>query len=319
MNQYNQYMAKTQLTISVIIPTYNRAQLIVEAIDSVLAQTRIPDEIIVIDDGSTDNTREVLRRFGALVRVIPVENRGPSAARNLGLEASTGDLIAFLDDDDTLTPESIELRAEFLEQHQSFDVVYGDIRITDLLGNEMWRHSQRSGTDNSESAFAALTKWNIMPIHAFMFRRSCFSKVQGFDTDLRVLEDHQFWLRMSLHFKFHYLDHVMGDYRYHEDQVTTKKHREMCETQIAVRSEFIQTPEFQALHPAQRAVAFATQGTQCFQIGRTGEARSWYHRAIREHPVYLRPYILFLLTPLGQRGFEAMLALSQKFRAVRLR
>ena len=105
------------MKISVVIPAYNAEQHIGRAIDSVLAQTRPADEIIVIDDGSTDATAEVIRSFGDRVTLIQQKNAGVSVARNTGIEAATGDWIAFLDADDEWLPEKLKRQAEHLSRN----------------------------------------------------------------------------------------------------------------------------------------------------------------------------------------------------------
>ena len=99
--------------VSVIIPTYNRAHYICETIDSILAQTYRDYEIIVVDDGSADNTRKVLQKYDGKVRYFYQKNRGPSAARNFGISQSQGEYIAFLDDDDLWTENKLELQIDF--------------------------------------------------------------------------------------------------------------------------------------------------------------------------------------------------------------
>jgi glycosyltransferase involved in cell wall biosynthesis len=112
-----------RLRITVIIATYNRAAWLPAAIDSLLNQTRQPDEILVVNDGSSDNTAEVLSRYTTPVRVINQENNGLSAARNVALRDVQSDLLAFLDSDDSLPPHSIAERARVLEARPEFDVV----------------------------------------------------------------------------------------------------------------------------------------------------------------------------------------------------
>ena len=106
----------TDLRVSAIIPTYNRAALVTEAVDSVLAQTYQNVEVIVVDDGSTDGTQERLAQYGDKIRVIYQQNAGPSAARNLGIASATGSLIAFLDSDDLWLPTKLERQVTLLEQ-----------------------------------------------------------------------------------------------------------------------------------------------------------------------------------------------------------
>ncbi len=107
-------MNKNENTISVIIPAYNAGEYIARAIDIVLAQSRNADEIIVVDDGSTDNTSEVVAQYESKVKYIRQDNAGASVARNTGIEAATGEWIAFLDADDEWLPEKLKLQTEHL-------------------------------------------------------------------------------------------------------------------------------------------------------------------------------------------------------------
>jgi glycosyltransferase involved in cell wall biosynthesis len=109
--------------VSVIIPAYNRELYIGEAIESALRQTRPPDEIIVIDDGSSDRTAETARSFGSPVRCLSQSNQGIGAARNAGLDAARGNLIAFLDSDDLWLERKLEIQAAFLRAHIGIDLV----------------------------------------------------------------------------------------------------------------------------------------------------------------------------------------------------
>lgn len=102
--------------ISVIIPNYNRATLIGETIENMLNQTIIPDELIVVDDGSTDNSVDIIRSFGSCVHLIRQSNQGPGAARNLGLKASSGDYIQFMDSDDLASINKLEVQSKALDQ-----------------------------------------------------------------------------------------------------------------------------------------------------------------------------------------------------------
>ncbi len=105
------------ITVSAVIPAYNAAKYVERAIESVLAQTRKADEIIVVDDGSTDNTADVVRQFGDKVKFIRQENAGASVARNTGIEAATSEWISFLDADDEWLPEKLKLQTEHLQRN----------------------------------------------------------------------------------------------------------------------------------------------------------------------------------------------------------
>lgn len=295
----------SSLSVSVIIPTYNRAHLVCEAIDSCLAQTRVPDEIIVVDDGSTDETRAVLASYTTPVKVIHQPNAGRSAARNTGIEAASGDLIAFLDDDDTLTPDSIAVRASVLEQQPEYQVVYGDIAITDLDGKSQGKFSEITGTvAPSGIVFAAFAQRNLRPIHAFMIRRSCFEVIGKFDAPLSYFEDYDLWLKAAAHFEFYYLNEVLGDYRFHSQQTVAHKQREMQEGEVEVRARIFNTPAFSRMAPTQKARVYSVHATQHILTGDTKSARLWYWKAIQTAPWLLRPYLLLGFSLFGKQGMD---------------
>ncbi len=129
------------MKISVVIPAYNAEQMIARAIDSVLAQTRPADEIIVVDDGSTDNTAKVIKSYGDKVMLIQQENAGVSVARNTGIEAATGDWIAFLDGDDEWLPEKLKLQTEHLKRNPDLKWTTGNYDACDCQNDHSRRQS----------------------------------------------------------------------------------------------------------------------------------------------------------------------------------
>lgn len=289
------------LTISVIIPTYNRAHLVQEAIASVLSQTRVPNEIIVVDDGSTDDTPVSLQKYQSPVKVIRCENGGSSAARNTGIKAATGDLIAFLDDDDTLTANSVELRARYFEEHPETNVVYGDIQITDMEGNPQFLYSSLHYAEMpSGEVFGSLAKHNIAPIHAFMVRRICYEKSGLFDESLSCMEDYDLWIRLSQHFQFYFMDEVVGTYRSHTDQKTLAN-KQVYETDIKVRHEMFSSVTFAALSAYQRSSAYVSQATRYYNIAKLSESRYWSVRAILADPRNLHAYLAFSKAVVGRQ------------------
>ncbi len=112
--------------ISVVIPTYNRAAFICRAVDSALGQTYAPLEVVVVDDGSKDDTREVLRKYGDRIRYVAKENGGVSSARNVGVREATGEYIAFLDSDDTWVPEKLAVQMDIFRAHPDYGMVLSE-------------------------------------------------------------------------------------------------------------------------------------------------------------------------------------------------
>lgn len=122
---------QSRATVSVVIPTFNRAKILQRALDSVFAQTRPADEIIVVDDGSTDDTRRVIEGYGSRVRYVYQTNAGVGAARNAGIKATTSDFVAFLDSDDLWGPEKLQLQMQALETLSDVALAYCDMAVID--------------------------------------------------------------------------------------------------------------------------------------------------------------------------------------------
>jgi glycosyltransferase involved in cell wall biosynthesis len=308
------------LTVAVIIPTYNRAALVQEAIRSLLAQTQIPDEIIVVDDGSTDNTKEVLGKFEAPVNVITQPNLGRSEARNAGLLAVKSDFIAFLDSDDTLPPNSIAHRAKILEQHPDYDVVYGETLLIDLEGKPVGKFSQfKPGLHPSGLVFAEIALSNLVPLHAIMFRRLCLEPTVCFDPTLDTMEDFDFWLRIAAHHSFVYTDEIVAHYRTHDDMTTVTMPDKMRLSEITVQRRAIEMDVFQKLSPLQQAKIYTTHGAKYAVLGQTKEARKWFTKAILTAPtsmkVSTKAFALMAFTLLGSNGTRYLAAVRRQIRA----
>lgn len=191
------------LLVSAIIPTYNRSNIVVEAIDSILSQTYRNIEIIVVDDGSTDDTRERLRRYGNRIRMISQQNAGPGIARNRGIAAARGELIAFLDSDDLWLPTKIERQvlqlqkagqsvpcslANIVMRSDNMEVTSFDISLLNpALEEGIWLNVD----DILATRFVLFNQ-------AVVIRRAVLDQMGGFDESLRFQEDYDLPLRLSL-------------------------------------------------------------------------------------------------------------------------
>jgi glycosyltransferase involved in cell wall biosynthesis len=183
--------------VSVIIPTHNRKAFVQEAVDSVLAQTYEDFELIVVDDGSTDGTGKVLKRYENRLLYLYQANQGVSAARNNGLALAQGEFIAFLDSDDLWLPKKLAIQVAFMDQHPQAQICYTDelwIRRGKRV-NPKKRHAKCSG----EIYHHCLPLCIISPSSALM-RRGLFAQVGTFDPGLPVCEDYDLWLRVAARF-----------------------------------------------------------------------------------------------------------------------
>ncbi|HEV8658844.1 MAG TPA: glycosyltransferase [Thermoanaerobaculia bacterium] len=195
--------------VTVIIAAYNYAQFIGEALDSVLAQTLTDWECVVVDDGSTDATPEIVKQWVARdsrFRYVGQENRGPNAARNVGLSRSSGDYVQFLDADDRLAPSKLAKHARYLDEHSDADIVYGPATFFRTEEPEKILYS-RDGqlsrplmpqVSSGKEALRKLQMFNIMPILAALTRRSVFDRVGKLNESVRTNEDWDFWLRCAI-------------------------------------------------------------------------------------------------------------------------
>jgi glycosyltransferase involved in cell wall biosynthesis len=204
--------------VSVVIPTYNRANLVVETVESVIAQTYPNVEIVVVDDGSTDDTVDTLGPYRGRVKLVRQPNAGRSVARNTGMHHTSGKYIVFLDSDDLLLPESLAVRVTFLEAHPEVDLVYGDGFALEESGRlfELGSHIRRFPPTNHDEFVHEFCKTNFFPPLLALVRRSTLVDRESFDPEIVGLEDWDLWLRMLFRgASFAYLDEKVAVYRRH--------------------------------------------------------------------------------------------------------
>jgi glycosyltransferase involved in cell wall biosynthesis len=189
--------------VSVILPTYNRGWILTEAIDSVLAQDYKEYELIVVDDGSTDNTREILDTYGQDILVLRQANKGVSAARNRGIAESGGQLVAFLDSDDLWLPRKLSRQVDYFNLNpdavinQTEEIwMRNGVRV-----NPKDRHRKPSGMIFERSLGLCL----VSP-SAVMIQKTLFDAVGAFDENLPACEDYDLWLRISCRYPVHLID-----------------------------------------------------------------------------------------------------------------
>ncbi|MDD2388677.1 MAG: glycosyltransferase [Desulfobacterales bacterium] len=270
--------------VSVIIPTYNRARLLEEAIDSVLSQTFTGYELIVVDDGSTDDTGEVLASCEDRIRVIRQNNQGVSSARNAGIASASGDLITFLDSDDLWLPDKLIRQVEFFQQTpdalicQTEEIwIRNGIRV-----NPKKRHRKRSGM-----IFEPSLKLCLVSPSAVMIRRSLFDKVGIFDEDLPACEDYDLWLRISCRYPVYLIDEPLIVKRGgHQDQLS--KAPGLDRYRIQALKKIIDSKKLSPVQYAAAVNMLAEKGSiyanGCLKRGRKKESRDVAELIGRYHP-----------------------------------
>lgn len=237
--------------ISVIIPAYNCGRYLDESITSVLAQTWTNFEIIVVDDGSTDNTSEVLDTYKADARIKSVyqKNMGVGEARNRGMRLSEGEYICFLDADDVLEPESLGARHDVLAAGENIAMVFSDYTLRHDGNHSLPQHLHHKGfTEFFSSALVpsppGCMMFNDRFIELFydfsphpiwtgtvMLRRSVIDSVGFFRTDIALGEDTDYWLRIAEKHRFAYIDKPTAVYNHYRSNLTNDTRR-YCEARL---------------------------------------------------------------------------------------
>ena len=236
------------MTISIILPTFNRSRYLPLALDSILAQTYRDLEVIVVDDGSTDDTGQVVVPYSGQIRYIYRENQGRGAARNAGLEHATGEYIAFLDSDDLWYPDKLERQVTVLEANPDSAFVHGPVDVIDEHGS---RHKEE--TENVLKLFEKARRRGfsyenlidscLIFMSTILARTACFRTVGLFDPSLQLLEDVDWYLRVASRYRIAYLDgSPLVSYRVHDGNAYRIGDREVLETYERIFMRHLQHP-----------------------------------------------------------------------------
>lgn len=208
--------------ISVVIPAYNAADLLPDAIDSVLAQTYRDFEIIVVDDGSTDSTPQVMKRYTSNVRYIRKENGGSASARNRGIQAAEGEYIALLDSDDLWLPEKLELQMEQFRSNPNLAWSYTDWYVSEVETGRRTNRGSQTEVHPDGDVLCALLGRLFIPPSSEVIRRDVFDEVGYYDeSDLHLTgEDWEFTLRVAARYPVGYVGHPLVEWRRHKRNKT---------------------------------------------------------------------------------------------------
>jgi glycosyltransferase involved in cell wall biosynthesis len=224
--------------ISVIIPTYNRASVLPRSIDSLLAQSLAADEIIVVDDGSTDKTRELIEEKYPQIIFISQNNKGVSAARNVGIQNSTGNWICLLDSDDSWQSYKLEKQIQKLTDNPEYLICHTNetwYRDGNIL-NQAKKHEKRGG-----HIFQHCLPLCVISPSSVMMKRTLFDDVGLFDEDLPACEDYDMWLRICCRYPVLFIDEALTNkFGGHEDQLS-RQHWGMDRFRIIALEKAIQS------------------------------------------------------------------------------
>lgn len=202
---------------SVIIPTYNRADYICDTVRSVLEQTYRDFEVIVVDDGSTDDTLKRLEVFSNKIKIVEQPNSERAVARNHGIKISSGEYVALLDSDDLWFPDKLEKQVKILDENHTVIMCYGQSLRIDDKSNYI-KSAKRQLQGFSGSVFEKFLIRNFVVSATPLARRKSIESIEGFQTKFIPYEDWEFWARLSLQGDFHYINEPLASYRIHPQQ-----------------------------------------------------------------------------------------------------
>jgi glycosyltransferase involved in cell wall biosynthesis len=281
--------------ISAVIPTYNYGRFVSRAIESVLDQTWQNLECIVVDDGSTDDTQQVLQRFAGRIIIVRQENRGLAAARNAGIRAASGSFIALLDADDRWHPSKIDVQADMMRRQPHLGAVgCGRLHLSadGAVLEEIPGIQQQLPRESVLRGIALRRFWIGGSGSGAMIRRSVFDAVGLFDTDLTAAEDWDMWLRIAAAFEIDNVPEILTSI-YRHGSGTFRNTRKMETNQWRVYEKAIAAwPD--ALTPSvrrqMRALILADAAGESIGAGEIGAALHYYRRSLSTWPLNARAW-----------------------------
>lgn len=277
-------------TVSVLIPTYNRARYLAEAVNSALNQTYRDSEVIIVDDGSEDETAGIVSTFSdARVRYIYQSNRGVSAALNTAWHAARGAYCAMLGSDDVWLPILLQELVPSLDSDPSLGFVYGRARGMDPHGNPL---SQILGVSPKfpDNGLKSLLYGDTVCGIACVFRRECIQRVGGFNESLVANEDWDLWIRIAEQYRFVYCNKILAQYRIHPNSLTGGKSPylgRLVHDRVALIENYYARPNLSSdalqVESLARRNVYLDAGVRYLAVGKPRAAASYFSRAIRAH------------------------------------
>lgn len=312
--------------VSVVIPAYNAARFLPEAIASVRAQTRPVAEIIVVDDGSADNTQQVIESLGEGITYLRQSNAGVSATRNRGMALAQGEYIAFLDADDRWLPNKIEKQLAIFHAHPDVALVAtdrSDVGPQDqlLLASLFERQSildefTRLAGNPIPQGFRRIVEVNFLPTSSVVVRKAALDEVGGFATDIRYGEDMELWARIAAKYQIVCLPEVLVHYRLHDTNATQATERllsDMVRVMERIRGWGGDKMRAEGMDPeAMVARNLWELGYWHFHQGNPSQARSALWRSFQEKPG-LRPLAFAAMSLLPRPVVRTLRRLKQQY------
>lgn len=270
-------------TISIVIPVFNRLDYLDQAIDSALAQSHRPIEVLVVDDGSQVDIAGHVAKHGGAVRFLRRENGGPAAARNSGLQQCTGEYALFLDDDDCLTPHALATLLKALERVPGATWAAGGYLYVDADGRPTGQEHRPVLADGDLSAAMICGNPIGAPL-AVLVHAETVRKIGGFDEDrqLQTVEDYDLWIRLARQSPVALADAIIARYRRHAHNATGNKTRHLdARLELLAKHRKLAGELLAKTYDAAEAAVHREYGDVCYLSGMHAEARKHWRMAAR--------------------------------------
>ncbi len=299
--------------ISVIIPAYNSEKFIKRTIQSVLNQTYKDFEVIIVDDGSTDNTKEVVEEFqkkDSRIKYLWQENSGaPARPKNKGIKESKGKYIAFLDHDDEWLPEKLEKQLVLFEKQKNSKLRF--VSSWGLIFNAKENQTYEHKIKKRGNVFQELLANNfILSCSSIFLKKEIFESVGFFDENLKFSDDWEMWIRIAQKYEFDFINEALFKYYWHGENVMNKlKGEEKLKEYKYILEKY---KDFYQKYPRAHSVRLRNIGSMYLLNDNLKEAKKYFAKAIKIAPFYPRSWVNFILFLFGKNFYRKILYRKKK-------
>ncbi len=301
--------------VSVVIPTWNSAKFIGEALQSVFNQTFKDYEVIVVDDGSTDSTKQVIDGYESEIKYIFQKQGGPASARNRGIRESLGQYVAFLDADDVWLPSKLESQVRMFRQCPKMAMVFTEnfvFNASGLCQNSLGKRRKLMKGDVAKNIFL----YSGVVTSTVMVRSEVFNEVGLFEEELQLAEDDNMWIRIAANFEVGLIDEPLIRYRVHPQKISSDKIRLMESVKTSIRlltkKDKIVRERIERAIPLRLSFVEFDLGYEHFANQKSGEARKAFARGIHCYVWNWRNYAYFLLSLLPDKVIQGIRRLKRR-------
>ncbi len=278
--------------VSIVLTCYNGARWISRAIESILVQTYEDFELVIVDDGSTDSSKEVVASHlcDKRVRYIYQENSGFSSAVNRGIKEGSGSVIGFIGQDDLWMPNKLELQLKYFSEHKDVDLIHSNYCSIDSEGRIIEvRDIKIPNFSSKKKVVEQLFLNNFIGFETVLVKRRCFDEVGYFDEQMVGFSDHDIWLRIAGSFNIGYLDLPLVEKREHEFQLSKVRIEAVLKDEfLMVKKAIDRYPFLKRVEGKKLASLYYAWGTVLLQKGNNKKAKQKFIRAIKCQPAKLK-------------------------------